>query len=86
MKAITVRNLPPEVARAIREKAKKEKISLNRAVISLLEEATGQTAAPRKEVLHHDLDEFFGCWSKEEADEFDEALREQRQIDPEMWK
>jgi len=25
-------------------------------------------------------------WTKEEADAFDEALREQRQIDPEMWK
>jgi len=86
MNAITLRNVPPAVARAIREKAKKEKISLNRAVIKLLEEITGLGEQPQKEILHHDLDEFFGCWSKEEADEFDEALREQRQIDPEMWK
>ena len=86
MTAITLRNLPPAVARAIREKAKKEKTSLNRAVISLLEEATGLGDQPRKEILDHDLDEFFGCWSKEEAEEFNEALREQRQIEPEMWK
>ena len=85
MNAITVRNMPPAVARAIREKAKKEKISLNRAVISLLEEATA-TGQRRKEVVHHDLDRFAGCWSQEEYDEFMEALWEQRQIEPEMWK
>ena len=86
MNAITLRNVPPAVARAIREKARKEQISLNRAVIKLLEEVTGLGDQPRKEVLHHDLDEFFGCWSKEEAEEFNEALREQRQIEPETWK
>jgi hypothetical protein len=85
MNPITVRNLPPEVARVIREKAKRERISLNRAVISLLEQATGLTK-PKKEVVHHDLDRFAGCWSQEEYDEFMEALWEQRQIDPEMWK
>ena len=85
MSAITLRNLPPAVARAIREKAKKEKTSLNRAVIGLLEEATGLTSR-RKEMVHHDLDRFAGCWTEEEYDEFMETLREQRQIDPEMWK
>lgn len=85
MNAITLRNLPPQVARAVREKAKKEKISLNRAVISLLEDATG-LGQRKKEVVHHDLDRFAGCWSQEEYDEFMEALWEQRQIEPEMWK
>jgi hypothetical protein len=79
MNTITVRNMPPAVARAIREKAKKERISLNRAVISLLEEATGIGQPKKKEVLHHDLDRFAGCWTQEEYDEFMEALREQRQ-------
>ena len=85
MNAITVRNLPPAVARAVREKARKEKLSLNKAIVRLLEEATGATER-RKRVLHHDLDRFFGTWTQEEADAFDQALREQRQIDPEMWR
>jgi len=85
MSAITVRNLPPELARVIRQKAKKEKTSLNRAVISLLERATA-LSKPRADEVHTDLDRFFGCVSKEEADELDEAIREQRQIEPEMWK
>jgi plasmid stability protein len=87
MKAITVRNLPPAVARAIGERASKEGISTNRAVVSLLEEATGRrrpraAAAP----LHHDLDALAGIWSREESVEFERALREQRTIDPELWK
>jgi len=86
MGAITVRNLPPDLARAIRQKAKQERTSLNRTVISLLEEATGLGRPAKKAVLHHDLDHLFGCWSTEEYEEFNEALREQRRIDPEMWK
>jgi hypothetical protein len=85
MNAITVRNLPPEVAKAVKEKARKEKLSLNKAVVRLLEEATGAEKA-KKKAIHHDLDRFFGTWTKEEADAFDEAMREHRQIDPEMWK
>ena len=85
MNAITVRNLPPELARVIRQKAKQERISLNRAVISLLEKATG-LGKPRREEVHTDLDRFFGCVSKEEAEELDQAIWEQRQIEPEMWK
>jgi DNA-binding ferritin-like protein (Dps family) len=82
---ITVRNLPPKLAKAIREKARKERLSLNRTVIKLLEEATGATKDIRK-VVNHDLDRFFGTWTKEEADAFDQALREQRQVEPEMWE
>ena len=85
MGAITVRNLPPELARVIRQKAKKEKTSLNRTVISLLEKATG-LVKPRTEEVHTDLDRFFGCISKQEADELAEAIREQRQIESKMWK
>ena len=85
MKAITVRNLPPDVAKAVKEKARKERLSFNKAVIKLLEEATGAAQETRK-VVYHDLDRFFGTWTKEEADAFDQALKEQRQIDPEMWK
>ena len=85
MNAITVRNLPPAVAKAVKEKARKEKLSLNKAIVRLLEEATGAGQA-KKRVEHHDLDGFFGTWTRKEADAFDEALREQRQIDPEMWK
>jgi hypothetical protein len=53
--AITVRNLPPEVDRAVKEKARKEKLSLHKAVARLLEEATG-AAKGKKKSVQHDLD------------------------------
>ena len=87
MKALTVRNLPPEVAKAIKDKAKKERRSLNQTVVSLLEEATGAKPRSRKPTVHHDLDHLFGVWSKEEADEFDAHLKESRSvIDPKDWE
>jgi hypothetical protein len=83
--AITVRNLPPAVAKAVKAKAKKERLSLNKAIVRLLEEATG-TDPTREKEIHHDLDHLAGKWSEAEYRQFMEALGERRQIDPEMWK
>jgi len=76
--AITIRNLPPAVARAVKEKARKEKLSLSKAVVHLLEEATGTGKGSRR-VVHPDLDHLAGTWSEAEYQEFMSALREQRQ-------
>lgn len=84
MNAITVRNLPPAVVKAVKEKARREKLSLNKAIVALLEEATG--SQPGKQVLHHELDHLAGRWSEAEYEKFMEVLREQRQVDPEMWR
>jgi hypothetical protein len=84
MKAITARKLPPAVVRAVKEKAREENLSLNRAIVAILEEATG--FRPGRRVLHLDLDHLAGRWSDEEYGEFMEALREQRQVDPAMWR
>ena len=82
MKTIKIRNIPPAVARTIRERASRESISTNRAVISFLEEAT-RTKRPRVAApAHHDLDALAGTWSREESVEFERALRAQRTVDP----
>ena len=41
MKAITLRNLPPTVARIVQQRAKQKNTSVNKAVIELLEESAG---------------------------------------------
>ena len=86
MKAITVRDLPPRVAREIRNRAKKDHTSLNRAVIRLLEERLAGPLPEASEVRHHDLDFLYGAWSPEEADVFDESLSRQTAVDPELWQ
>ena len=85
MNAITVRNLPQAVAKAVKEKARKEKLSLNKAILRLLEEATGANKG-KQTVVHDDLDHLAGTWSAAEYRQFVDALRKQRQIDPKLWK
>ena len=86
MNPITVRNLPPAVAKAVRAKARREHLSLNRAVVELLTEAVAPAGPASAPASHHDLDRFFGSWTRAEAGRFDRALKGQRTIDPEMWK
>ncbi|MEK7334589.1 MAG: hypothetical protein AAB222_04620 [Candidatus Binatota bacterium] len=86
MKAITLRNLPPALTRVIRQKAEEKGTSINKAVLSLLEERAGlRNGKKRKKQLHHDLDALAGSWTREEAREFDKALAAQRTIDPDLW-
>jgi hypothetical protein len=85
MKAITLRNIPPDVARAVQRRASQEGQSLNKAVLELVAEGAGLKMT-RHRPGNHDFDEFVGRWSKREADAFDRHLRKLRKIDPELWK
>jgi hypothetical protein len=86
MKVVTVRNLPPDVARVIRQTAQDAGISVNKAVLRLLEVAVGRPGHKKSKVLHHDLDALAGRWSRREAAAFDRSLASQRKVDPEIWK
>ena len=80
MKAITLRNLPPNLDKAIRKRAHAKRISANKTVIRLLEEYLTQAKTKQVE-LHHELDVLSGSWTADVAAEFDEALVKQRTID-----
>lgn len=84
MKALTLRNLSPDLVRAIERKARELGSSLNKAVLALLQEARG--GAGKTLVTHHDLDHLCGRWSPAQADSFEAALRAQRGLDPELWR
>lgn len=85
MKAVTLRNLPPQLDRTIRQRAKKKGVSVNKAVISLLQDHLGESE--RKPARrYHDLDELAGSWTKQEAEAFDRALAKQRGVDLDLWK
>ena len=85
MKTITLRHLPPPLSRLLQRRALKERSSLNKTVIRVMEESMGLAAIP-KQKRHHDLDRFAGLWSTKESLEFDRLVKAQRKIDPEMWK
>ena len=84
MNAITLRKLPSELVLAVKRRAHERHTSINKAVISLLAESIG--LQPKKRQRQHDLDRFFGTWSKEDGRDFDKALEMQRKIDPALWK
>jgi hypothetical protein len=77
---ISLRNLPQEVEQAIQDTSRREGISLNKATIRLLE------ASLRKPARNNDFDEFCAQWSTDEADQFDAALLQMRQVDPADWE
>ena len=85
MKAITLRDVPAELARLIRRKAEKEGLSLNKTVVRLLEESTGLRQNKQRK-LYDDLDGLAGSWTRREATEFERALKKQRAIEPDLWK
>jgi hypothetical protein len=85
MKAITLRNIPPDLDKAIRKRARGKRVSVNKAVLGLLEEHLSSGKHKRLE-LHHDLDYLCGSWPQDMAETFDKALAEQRSIDPDVWK
>ena len=77
----TVRGVPGDVDDALREKARQEKRSLNEVLVEALRSGAGLGGQAR---VYTDLDHLIGTWV--EDPEFDRALEEQRQIDPEKWQ
>jgi len=78
--SISLRNLSPDVEKAILEISRRERISLNKATLRLLESSI------RKPAVNSDFEEFFGTWPSQEADSFEETVRKMRQVDPLDWK
>jgi hypothetical protein len=74
----TIRGIPPEVDRALRNKAAQLKVSLNQLVVDELTRTTIGRA--RKS----DFSGLVGQWIPDPA--FDEVLASQRQIDWDKWK
>ena len=83
---VTLRNLPPDLLRVIRKRAKEGKTSLTKAAVGLLGEAAGTAEGQPARHRYRDLDGFAGRWSREEAAAFESALRSSRAVEEELWK
>lgn len=81
MKAITLRNVPPDLAAALDREKRRRGQSLNRTAIDLLRQGLG-VGKPRS----NGLARLSGGWSEERVRELEEALAPFGEIDPEMWK
>ncbi|MCO6491940.1 MAG: hypothetical protein J5I98_26220 [Phaeodactylibacter sp.] len=83
MKSLTIHNMDAELAQAIEELAESTGLSQNKVVKKLLRQALNLLD---EEKPKRDVSAFFGVWTKEETEEFNEAVKFFGQIDKEMWQ
>jgi hypothetical protein len=74
----TIRGVPPEVDRALRNKASRRKQSLNQVI---LDELTAGTVGHGRRT---DFSDLVGKWTPDPG--FDEILAAQRRIDWDKWR
>jgi len=87
MKQLSLRGFDPELEKRIREIAKKEGLSLNRATLRLLRKGAGLEDTGKFETIVGDsLDHLIGKWSAEEEREFLRGIEPLEQIDRSFWK
>jgi plasmid stability protein len=76
----TLRNVPEQLDRALRERARREGRSLNEVALEALHVALGLT---EDAVKRRDLGDVAGSWI--EDPQVEAALADQRQIDEDLW-
>ena len=87
MKQLTVRGFDEDLKRAIRQLARRDGISLNRAALKLLRRGAGLPDGQGDgRNIGSALDDLFGSWTQQEADEFDRALELFESVDESDWK
>lgn len=76
----TIRGVPPVVDRALRKKAREQKVSLNRLLVKELQTASGAPSPER----NRSFDWLAGKWTHDPG--FDRAIAEQHKVDWNLWK
>ena len=85
MGAITIRGIDNEIAKALKERAKKEDTSINSIVLRIVREALGLEKKKRT-VIYTDLDHLAGTWDKKDYAEFQRKIADFETIDKNIWK
>jgi hypothetical protein len=84
MKHLTIRDIPPELARGLEAEKKRLGQSLNQTLKDLLRQALGlESTSPPAE---NGLGRFAGTWSDEELSEFEKNTSVFEAVDPELWR
>ncbi len=87
MHQLTVRGFDGDLANSIRRLAERDRTSLNQAVLKLLRRGAGlDDGTERTGTVGSSLDDLFGRWSRDEADEFNATLEVFEQVDESAWQ
>jgi hypothetical protein len=87
MEQLSLRGFDKELAKRLRETARRERISLNRAALLLMRRGAGlaQSAASATAVGDA-LDRFIGRWSAAEEKQVLESIAPCEAVDEALWK
>lgn len=86
MTQLTIRGFDQQLERRLRQLARSEGLSLNKAALLLMRRGAGlDSPKDRPDVVGHALDGFIGVWSRAEEDDFLESIQVFEQIDESFW-
>ena len=80
---MTIRNVPADLAAALDAEKRRRGLSLNRTVLSLMQEALGISGGrSRRNGLHR----MAGTWGEDDFRRFEEAVAPFGEIDEDLWR
>ena len=82
MNQITLRNIPENIYKQLRQLAHKNDTSINKTILYLLKKSFGLEEDVNKK---RDLSDLAGTWNRDQAEEFDENIKVFQEIDNEVW-
>lgn len=85
MGVMTIRGVDDTTAKVLKQRAKKEGISVNAVLLKTLRESLG-LEKKRRTIVYDDLDYLAGTWSKKDFTEFQDKIADFETIDKKMWK
>ena len=85
MGAMTLRGVDDRMAKALKEKAKKDGNSVNATLIKILRESLGMEKKKRN-IVYDDLDHLAGTWTNKDYREFSKKIADFGMVDKKMWK
>ena len=85
MKAITIRGVESVVAEKLKQTAVKQNKSLNQLVLEFIKKNLGMVKEKKYSREYDDLDHLFGSWDEEEFNTIQNKIKQERQIDQDLW-
>jgi len=84
---LSLRGFEAELERRIRQLARREKISLNKAALMLMRRGAGIVESPEASATVGDaLDSFIGRWSARDERRLLDSIAACEAVDPDLWK
>lgn len=83
MQHLTVRNIPPDIAAALKDEKHRRHVSLNQTVIDLLRQGLGVGPGQKRS---NGLARLAGNWTEHEHERFEAAVAATEEIDEELWQ